>query len=371
MMKKNTYQALLFGILLILTSVITSCKKGETTDGGTSPVTPTVSSIARIGLIEYAVGANKRIFIPISKVGNKDTTFFSVFDTGSTGMTLDAQGIIPASMISTSGIAFSGDSINVNGITITNKQSIMAYGDAISSTKEYGYVAYTTVTLGDSNTGKVITKRIPFFLYYKVVDQNGNIYPIPHSNDVFGVGPGFSYASNLILSPLSYFDIPTGGTNGFKLATLSTSAFNSNGTYVPSVLTIGLIPSDLTSAGFIMHPLTYSTSGGYSANIAANITYSGKTITGNILFDTGTPSVTTIEDKTATAIGNLPANSVVTITTTKGFTYTYTTASAANLTQIQNPNNTNDSRTIFSLDFFIANEYLTDYTNHQIGLKNN
>lgn len=368
MNKKYTFKTLLLIALVILTSVVTSCKKKQ---DDPTPVAVVVKPLATLGLIEASSGNYRRLFIGITQVGDIATNYYGVFDTGSTGMTIDATGLIPASMITSSGITFTGDSVVVNNITIkgvSSKPLIMAYGDAISSTKEYGYLAYSTVTIGDQN-GKITTKRIPFFLYYKVVDQTGFVYAA-HSNDVFGVGPGTSYASNLIASPISYFDIPTGGTNGFKLATVGGNGYTTSGTFVAAVLTIGLIPSDITSSGFIMHSLSYSSSGGFSANIPASITYSGKTITGNILFDTGTPSITVIEDVTA-AVGNLPINSTITITTTKGFTYTYITTNTVNLTAVQNPNNTGDSRTIFALDFFFTNEYLTDYANHQIGLKNN
>ncbi|MEO6522000.1 MAG: hypothetical protein ABIN91_10000 [Mucilaginibacter sp.] len=366
MVKKHTFKTLLLA-MLVITVVVTSCKKDD--NSGSSPA-PVVTPIATLGLYQYSQDIYKRLFIPIQIASASTSTYFGVFDTGSTGLTLDAEGLIPASMITTSGITIIGDSVNVNGITIMNKPSIMAYGDAISSTKEYGYLAYATFTLGTAGV-KLNTKRIPFFLYYKIVDGTGKKLDA-HSSDVFGVGPGFSYASNLISSPLSYFDIPTGGTNGFKLAQLSAANFTTTGNYVAGLLTIGLIPADFTAtSGFIMHPLTYSTSGGYSANIPATITYGSKTIDGQILFDTGTPAITVIEDKTATAIGNLPASTAVSITTNRGFKYSYTTASTTNLTQIQNPNNTNDYRTIFSLSFFVDNEYLTDYGNHQIGLKNN
>lgn len=371
MNKKHTHPFLLLVAIVILSSVITSCKKSS--DGGT-PVVETVvpKPLATIGLIQAqsSTGTYRRIFIGINQVGTTNTQnkYYGVFDTGSTGLTIDADGLIPASMITNDGITFTGDSVTVNGITIKGKPLIMAYGDNISSTKEYGYLAYSTFTIGDVN-GVVATKRIPFFLYYKVVDQTGNKYAA-HSSDVFGVGPGTSYASTAIASPLSYFDMPAGTTNGFKLATVGNlSGYTPTGTYAPGVLTIGLVPKDLTSSGFIMHPFTVSGSS-YTANIPATITYGGKTITGQILFDTGTPSLTVIEDRTA-AIGTLPVNTTVTITTNKGFVYSYVTQSTYNLTEVQNPNNTLDTRTIFALDFFFTNQYLTDYQNRQIGLKGN
>ncbi|MGI4020641.1 MAG: hypothetical protein ACRYFA_03985 [Janthinobacterium lividum] len=362
-MKKNLYQLICCALIAIVAS---SCKKDKA-------VTPAViMPLKTLGLYQYASGTNKRVFIPITKVGTQTISYYGIFDTGSTGLTLDADGILPASMITSSGFVFSGDSVNVNGITVTSKQAVISYGDLTNTVKEYGNLAYAPVTIGDEN-GNITTKRIPFFLYYKVVNSTTGVQYAVHSSDVFGVGPGTSYANTAIASPLSYFDLGTGLTSGFRLAVLNSTNFNSTGPYVSSLLSIGLTPSDLaTTSGFIFHPLTYAATGGYSPNIPATITYSGKSVAAQVLFDTGTPSISVIENKLETnGLGNLPVNSPVTITTTKGFVYSYTTTSTSNLTAIQNPNISGDFRTIFSIDFFTQNEYLTDYTHHQIGLKNN
>lgn len=364
MKNKHLIVPLQFIYVLLMILAASSCKKNNTTP---KPVSATPVTL---GLYEAGSGNNKRIFIPISKLGTQSVTYYGVFDTGSPGMTIDATGILPASMITSSGITVAGDSVVVNGITVTSKQGTISYGDKTSSTKEYGNLAYAPVTIGDAN-GNLTIKRIPFFLYYKTVDQTGKQLAA-HSNDVFGVGPGLSYASSTIASPLSYYSPGTNLTNGFKLAILNSSNFSNTGTFVAGLLSIGLTSADLSSNGFIMHPLTYSSSGGYSPNIPAAISYNGTSTSAYVLFDTGSPSVTVIEDPKATnGVGSLPANSVVTVTTNKGFTYQYTTTVTSNLTAIQNPNNTGDYRTIFSIDFFINNEILTDYTNHQIGLKNN
>ncbi|MGZ3813119.1 MAG: hypothetical protein ACXVJP_17245 [Mucilaginibacter sp.] len=341
-----------------------SCSKNSTVKPGTSsPVT--------LGLYEFGTDSGKRIFMPVTQIGTQSVTYFSVFDTGSAGMTVDAHGIIPASMITSTGIQVTGDSVVVNGITITSKTAAISYGNKTGLTKEYGNLAYASITIGDGN-GNSSAKRVPIFLYYKVVDGTGKTLTVDHSLDVFGVGPGLSSASSAIASPLTYFNNNSNLTSGFKLATLPTSGFNSSGTFMAGLLTIGLTQSDLTSSGFIMHPLAYSPTSGYSANIPATITYSGQTVAAQILFDTGTPLISIIENKLATtSTGNLGAGVKVTITTDQGFTYTYTTTSVSNLTAVENPNVTGDFRSILGIDFFINNEYLTDYTNHKIGLKNN
>ncbi|WP_179414004.1 hypothetical protein HDF19_17380 [Mucilaginibacter sp. E4BP6] len=366
-------------ICVLLITAVVSCKKDKTTNKTSTTINPTGTNI---GLFEYkdSVDANDvyyRIFIPITQVGNQTVNYDEVFDTGSAGLTLDASGIIPDSLITNNGFKFIGDSVVVNGVTITSHTSVMEYGDALSGTNVYGNVAYASITLGNQTGSGVTIKRVPIFLYYKVLDITGKDSvkeTTPHSADIFGVSPEYSYASTLIQSPLSYYTPGTGLTNGFKLSKLVQADFTNNGVYEQNILTLGLTNADLNSSGFIMHNYasSYTSVDGYSPDIPGTITYNGNTISANFLFDTGTPQISIIEDPKATqTIGVLPANSTITLKTQDGFSYTYTTAKTTNVTEVQNPKNTDDYRTIFSLEFFTTNEFLTNYTGHEIGLKNN
>lgn len=379
MTKKHFYTIFInTATALIIALSISSCSKHNNSP---APVTVVTAKPASLGLIQFGSVDNnkdtdKRIFIPISQVGTQKVTYPLVFDTGSTGLTLDATGIIPATMITSSGIQVIGDSIVVNGITITNQTATMSYGDANAPTVEYGNLAYANFTIGDNN-GNINIKRVPFFLYYKIASSTIT-YP-PHSADIFGVGTGYSFTNKNIVSPLSIYNPGTGLTKGFKLAMLNNANFSllSSGKYVTGLLSVGLTESDRFSSGFIMHPLGYSSNGGYSPDIPATITYGNNSTSAEILFDTGTPLITIIEDKNAksinktlNSIGSLPSGSVVTITTNQGFKFQYTVDAHNKLTTVQNPNNSNDYRSIVSLNFFTQNEFLTDYDHNVIGLKN-
>lgn len=366
--KNYHFNLVLSAAALSLALFIGSCKKDNLSQ---TPTDNSPQPLAKIGLYEVDSGLYKRIIIPISRVGTKPVQYYSVFDTGSSGMTIDASGILPASMITASGIQVAGDSVTVNGITVTNKQGFIAYGNAQSEIVEYGNLAYANVTIGD-NGSTIATPRIPIFLYYKILDVTNNKPLKAHTNDVFGVGPGFSAANSAIGSPLSYFNTGANITSGYKLAKLDNSAFSISGTYVSNLLSVGLLPNDLSpSSGFIMHQLTYYTQGGYSPDIPATITYDGNSVAATILFDTGTPAFSIIANSKASGITTLPAKTEVTLTTGNGFSYSYTTASANDVTKVADPNLTGDPRTIFSINFFTDNQFLMDYDSHQIGLKNN
>jgi hypothetical protein len=353
----------LFIIAVYILVFAAACKKDKKEEP------PVITNFATLGMYEYMNGNARRVFLAITKVGDVTVNYASIFDTGSTGMTIDAHGILPASMITSSGIIVANDSVNINGITVTSQQAEMAYGGGGSSeTREYGNLAYATVTIGNAN-GSVTTSRIPIFLYYKAVDITNNV-PLPaHSIDVFGVGPGFSYASKKIGSPLSYFKMPANVTNGFKLAKFPAASFtNPDPTYVPGLLTIGLTPTDLNS-GFIMHNLSFNSVGGYSPNIPATINYNGTNVAALLLFDTGDPLITYLSNNAAPANITLPAGTPVSLTTNSGFTYQYTTNNTTNTTQVLRQSG--DPRSIYSIGFFIDNQFLMDYQNHRIGLKNN
>jgi hypothetical protein len=344
---------------------------------GNVNIAPATANPTKFGLYEADSSIYKLLYTYVSKIGTQDVTnndYDLVFDTGSGGLVIDADGILPASMITASGFNFTGDSTVVNGITIYNQQQTIQYGDDANSTSTVsGYLAYAPVTLGDFN-GTIAIKRLPFFLYYKAVDNNNKKYP-PHEFDVLGVSPEYDVTFNnnaYITSPFNYFDPGNGLTKGFKIAALGTNNFSLDGTYVPGVITLGLTPGDLAPGGFTLYPISYVPAGGYPPIIPVSVTYNNRTIRTDMIFDTGTDPYNYIEDSAAADTSTLlPNNSPVSLAANGGYTYSYTTTDTDNLTYVENPKQSQTSLSVMGLEFFLTNEFLFDFTNHQFGLKNN
>lgn len=355
----------LLAAMLCCTLVFTACNKSSPSE--TVLPAGTVKSIAVIRLTGSVISpTNKKLTLSVANVGEVNIAKDCMVATASAGLDMDANGILPASMISSSGFIFTGDSVVYSGITVTNKTSVVTHGDQVNCTRLYGNLAYATITFGDSFSTKITTARIPFFLYYKATDASGNTLPV-HGADVFGIGPGYSNGNKLIASPLSYLPLSNGQISGFKLSMVSFNTANA------CVMTVGLTAADLeATAGFNLHPLNALIGGGYANYITGTIVYNGTTFTGPMAFNTGYTSASVIQDPKYTGAGNnaLAANSSVRIVTNNGFNYVYTVSSTTNLTVVESPTSSGENRSIFGIDFFTQNELLVDYTNHQVGLKN-
>ena len=310
----------------------------------------------------------------ISKIGTQSIDYDLVFDTGSGGLVIDAQGVLPPTMITSSGFNFTGDSTVVDGITITNQTNIIEYGDDNATTdKVYGNLAYANVTIGDAN-GNISVKRLPFFIYYKAIDGTGTVLPA-HDFDVFGVSSEYDITFNsgtYITSPFSYFDPGTGLTKGFKMDALGTANFSYNGTYV-AALTLGLTSDDLASnSGWYMSQISYSAGDGYVPIFPTTLVYGGKSISTQVLFDTGTEPYSYIQDPTGPKTSTqLADNTAVSLALRSGYSYAFTTTATDNITYVENPTYSGSDVSVMSLEFFLTNSYLLDFANHQQGLKNN
>lgn len=374
MTRKYSLKALTTVSVAALLLVMVSCSKGGKNTPNNNGTTPTQATPTQFGLYEADSSIYKLVYTFASKIGTQDVSnagYDLLFDTGSGGFVIDANGILPSSMITASGLTFAGDSTVVNGITIYNQKATISYGDDANTTDNvYGYLAYAPVTFGDAN-GTLTIKRLPFFLYYKAVDGKGNTFA-PHEFDVLGVSSEYDVTfpnSAHITSPFNYFDPGEGLIKGFKMPALGTNNFSLHGTFVPGAVTLGLTSSDLAS--FKMHQLTYYPGDGYAPIIPVSLIYNGKTITTSAIFDTGTEPYSYIEDATAgNGIVQLPDNTAVSLTTTPGgFTYSYATSATDNITFVENPAQSKSNVTVMSLQFFLTNEFLLDYYDHKLGLK--
>src|SRR3569833_1396546 len=187
-------------LLFVLSAA--SCSKG----GGGSPK-PGTATPKKNDKNEHDTAEKREKQTPKTKLGTQSVILDMIFDTGSGGMVCDAQGVLPASMITTDGFVITGDSTVVDGITVTNQKTAVMYGadDATLSTV-YGNLAYADVTVGDSH-GNVTVKHLPFLLYYKAVNTHGVTQPA-HDFDVLGVSSEYDiYYPNksYITSPFVFF----------------------------------------------------------------------------------------------------------------------------------------------------------------------
>lgn len=359
----------IFGSLFLL--FLASCKKDNNNSNNNKNI-PVNATPTKLGVYAVDSAIYKVLVMTVTGVGTKTVNYDLVFDTGSGGLVLDAKDILPSSMITSTGFNFSGDSTVVNGITITNQTNTVEYGDDTNTTdKVYGNLAYASVKVGDAN-GNITIKRLPFFLYYKAVDSKGNTLPA-HDFDVFGVSQEYdiTFSNNAyITSPFDYFDPGTGLTKGFKMAAIPASSYSYQGTYVPAV-TLGLTSDDLSSAsGFTMSQLSFYQGEGYLPILTATISYGSSSFRSAVLFDTGTEPYNYIENPNGPSTATLLGNGVTVNTTLpSGFVYTFTTSSTDYLSYVENPTNSGSDVSVMSLEFFLNNEFMLDFTNHKLGLK--
>jgi len=365
-----------FCVTLVLLFVM-SCKKPGAENGNGSSTSGIVTATpARLGLYEVDSSVYKQFLIPVASIGTITSGFYPVFDTGSGGLVIDAAGLLPPAMITNSGFNFTGDSIVVNGITITNQTSTITYGDNCSTSNDtvYGNLAYAQVTVGDPN-GNITIKHMPFFIYYKATNGAGNLYPANYF-DVFGVNQeyDFSFPNVNVTSPFSYFDPGTGLTQGFKTAPLGGPYVydsNAGANYAPGVVTVGLTSSDVSStSGFVNTQLSLYSGYGYVPLIPSTVTYNSKSFNSYVVFDSGTAGYSYLEDPSFTGSATaLAQNSQVSIATTSGFSYSYAVTATDNETNVENPATSCETVSILSIEYFLSNEYMINYSNHNLGLK--
>lgn len=368
--KKN----LLLMLCVCLLVLAVSCKKEKNeTPSPVFTVAPVQEGQVRLGFYAVDSAGVKALQMDVSKIGSKLLDLDLTFDTGSGGLVVDAAGLLPASMISSTGFVFSGDSTVVNDITITRQTALIQYGnDENTLSKVFGNLAYADVTIGDPN-GNVTVRRLPFFIYYKAIDGLGKVYPA-HEFDILGVSSEYDITFDndvFITSPFMSFDPGHGLTRGFKVAALGAVNFSEQGTYVPAV-TLGLTSADLTSSGFNMIPIEKVDDDGYVPMVPGTIRYNNQNFSSKMIFDTGTSPYFYIEDPNWPGRpGLLNANAHIQVATSTGFNYSYTVTSTNNRTVVENPLSVGGYASLMSLDFFLNNEYLLDFDNHRLGLKNN
>jgi hypothetical protein len=339
-----------------------------------------------------------RLFVFVTAVGSESTQLPLAFDTGSSGITLNALKIFPASMVSSSGFVFpAGQStLTYNNITVTAQQGTRAYGGANGHT-QVGNLGFASVTFGDS-TRELVTQTMPVLFYFAIQSTATGEAVTPEAQDGwFGVND----APNLI------------SMQGATAAGVECSVASVGPCWVGSVLKY-LTYSSAVEAGFVLSPITVqpcditarnctpapalaiglnsASAAGFSlTNLPCDLSYNGPqqingytvcqeyvpdtqldvqgssdvTFTGAVLFDTGTPSF----------VVNLPSSDIppanvtsLQITTAGGFVYSASAGRGLFAIAARTAATTTQG-SVMGLGYFQTNSLLTNFTTGIQGLK--
>jgi hypothetical protein len=397
-------------LALLVLGALSACG-GSSGAGGTgtaaapSAQATSVKSPALINLYPHQSATEQPIFtVMVTAVGNVPVSMPLGFDSGSAGVTLYAQSIFPASMVSTSGFVFPDGqtSMTYNGITVTNLQGTRSYG-TLNQTVEYGNLGFASLTFGDS-AGTLTTLTMPVFLFYSVDYVTGSGYGPPTWQGWFGVAttngnidvagssePAGGYsactaestATCYVVSALKYIDYEDGTHGGFILsptATFPTCDITTPGSCAPqAVLTVGV--NAALEQDFSTSPLTCPPNGyvgpaeiaGYpvcqktinDVTIAASGAATGSYTSGAI-FDTGTAYVYLSTPTGSAFPGSVTAGVTISLTTPSGFNYAYEAGAGTATTVVAAGANGNS---IIGVQYFTTNSFLLDFTSSLVGWK--
>ncbi len=394
---------------ILLAALLAAC------GGGSSDSSPAVG--AANGTIERPVTLNlypnrsstsvPRITVMVTSVGSVSVAIPAILDTGSAGVTLYAQNIFPANMVTSAGFVFpSGQaSLTYNGVTVTNQQGARTYGTT-NLRAQNGNLGFATLTFGDAH-GTLTTAVTPVFFYYSVTDvTTGQIIDTAGAlpQGIFGVASttgeiaitgstapagGFpacttdTTGSCYTVSPLKYLQYAAGVNAGFMLApaSIQTCDIDTAGSCTPEpILTVGLVAS--LESGFSTMSVPCPPNGyagpvniaGYPVcqkiiNDVVIMVSGGATgsVTGATVFDTGTADMQIAAPAGSSFPTAVPVGTSVLVTTPSGFTYSYTsTASNPSLTVVNSGFN---GSSVVGIGYFTSNWFFVDFSSETTGWK--
>ena len=333
-----------------------------------------------------------RIYIPVTAVGSVPVNLPLIFDTGSSGLTLEAESVFPSGMVAATGFAFppGQTTMTYQGITVTSTQASKAFGSAANGTTQLGNLGFAQVVVGDT----VQTKTMPIFLYYAIKNTaSGQVIPMPDQKGIFGANIGAnplivanssapatlaicnaqSTTSCDLVSPFRYLDYASGTDAGFALSPVALQNCDitqSGNCTAANALTVGVTPA--SEKAFALSALSCpgaAPAGTYNslpicepALSNVRISASGASFTGSVLLDSGTGAIVIQTPAQTNFPASLNAGTPLQFSFANG--QSYSVAAGGGTTAV---NVTSGTRSILGIDFFTRKAFVEDFTMPQLG----
>ena len=255
----------------------------------------------------------RMLYLRLLRLGAKRVNQPLLFDTGSSGVTIDCKVVLPSALCSPDGIRIDKDT-EVNGIVVTTEKVLAVYGGYT----EYGQVARARLTFGDAARPAETSEVIAVLIRYKKVRNSdgkvvgGPLWPL----GTFGVSPiGGIGSDQSIRSPIGSVALSSSLHRGYRLDPIGRNwkICTNERKNCPTIHSLYIGLSEQDKRGYHLWKLTRANPTHNFPTLSACIAWQVLTICEPTLFDTGNSTIRVGGGASSEAGASLPKGSKVSV----------------------------------------------------------
>src|SRR5262245_1189166 len=232
----------------------------------------------------------RMLYVRVLALGNRAVDVPLLFDTGSAGVTIVCEAVLPARYCSNDGIKIQ-EALELDGLTVTTQRIVSKYG----TYDEYGNLAFARIRFGSEERSVTTTETVPLLIRYKEVRRatgevvGGPLWP----RGIFGISPVGAQADGALRSPVEAIEVPTGWHRGYRLSPIGTgwrSCTNEQGN-CPEVAALYLGVNEAARSSFTLAKLGKVKSEHYRPFIETCVTWLDHKVCRPAIYDTGNSTI--------------------------------------------------------------------------------
>lgn len=255
----------------------------------------------------------RMLYVRVLALGDHAVDVPLLFDTGSAGVTIACETVLPTQYCSPEGIKIKKN-LELDGLTVTTRRIVSQYG----TYDEYGNLAFARIRFGSEAHSATTAETVPMLIRYKKVRRatgesvGGPLWP----KGIFGVSPVGKQANGLLRSPVQAMAVPPGWHRGYRLSPIGAAwrACTNEQRDCPEVAALYIGVDDAARKSFALAKLGKVKSEHYAPFVEACVAWLDQKICRPAIYDTGNSTIM-IAGKAPSGSGpSLPIGTDVSVT---------------------------------------------------------
>jgi hypothetical protein len=305
----------------------------------------------------------RMLYMRVLALGDHAVDVPLLFDTGSAGVTIACETVLPAQYCSADGIKIKKN-LDLDGLTVTTQRIVSQYG----TYDEYGNLAFARIRFGSEASSVTTSETVPLLIRYKQVRRatgevvGGPLWP----KGIFGVSPIGAQAGGLLHSPIEAIDVPPDLHRGYRLSPIGAawSICTNEQRNCPEVAALSLGVDEAARNSFTLAKLGKVKSDHYAPFVEACVRWGDHKVCRPAIYDTGNSTIAIAGKAPAGSGPSLPIGTDVSVTGPGGDAWHFATQYQPEVEFVPHM----DTHLI-GIRYFETNSLLVDLDTQEIGIR--